>query len=424
MRICILFSALLISLLLLPFVTGFVVDADSAWTVQIVDGSSSFGQGIIAVDSNNNPHIAYGHIERSYGDVREYVLYASWNGSNWNIQNVTRGSLSDFKLGADNKPCILYETEGPNSLLMFAAWTGTQWNKIKVASDSVGSLALDSKGNPHVAFKETFYWATKDPTATLSYAVLNGSIWNIQTVDAPINYNVGMELKLDSQNKPHILCTYIYPNGSQGLKYAILNGTRWDVQTAFNGLYTHGNMVLDSNGFPHFTIAETSSKGPQYSFNLTLKYAGWDGLNWNTQTVDFNISGNGFLALDQNDYPHIDYYVLGPVGESGSLMYASWTGTSWDIQTVGPNSKAYADGPLALDSYENPHITYLGSQYQGRVDRTVYCMYATLNSQPQPTQTQNPTYMPFTTALEGAIILIIILISVSVFIIFRRRKVR
>ena len=131
------------------------------------------------------------------------------------------------------------------------------------------------------------------------------------------------------------------------MKYAVLNGSSWNIQTAFTGLSLYGNMVLDSYGYPHFTVVKNSPQVASYWFNMNLTYARWDGSSWNTQTVDSNISwvGLSYLTLDSHDNPHLDYLTVTPNSHNDNLMYARWTGTEWDIQTVGPNSTAYEEGP-------------------------------------------------------------------------------
>ena len=89
-----------------------------------------------------------------------------------------------------------------------------------------------------------------------------------------------------------------------------------------------------------------------------MKYAFWTGSNWNTQIVNgdnefsYWVGLDTSLALDSNDNPHISFYSIGYY----SLKYASWTGDSWSVKTVDCDS--YFDTSLALDSNDNPHISY------------------------------------------------------------------
>lgn len=70
---------------------------------------------------------------------------------------------------------------------------------------------------------------------------------------------------------------------------------------------------------------------------------------WRSHVID-PYGKDGSIALDSQDNPHISFH-------SGSaLKYASWTGTNWTIQTVDP---AGSSGPLVLDSQDRPHIGYI-----------------------------------------------------------------
>jgi parallel beta-helix repeat protein len=60
------------------------------------------------------------------------------------------------------------------------------------------------------------------------------------------------------------------------------------------------------------------------------------------------------LALDSSDNPHISYYDF----TNNDLKYAAWTGSSWNIQTVDSEGFVGLHTSIALDSSDNPHISY------------------------------------------------------------------
>jgi hypothetical protein len=82
----------------------------------------------------------------------------------------------------------------------------------------------------------------------------------------------------------------------------------------------------------------------------------WNGTSWVVQTIDSNFLVGGFpsLALDSSENPHISYYDY----INGDLKYASWNGSSWLIQTVDSNGDVGWDTSLALDSTDAPYISY------------------------------------------------------------------
>jgi hypothetical protein len=192
------------------------------------------------------------------------------------------------------------------------------------------SLVLDSSGNPHISYM--------DSNESLRYATYNGTSWNLQMVDARTFNHLGS-----------ILAT-----------------------SARVGLYS--SLALDSKGYPHISYYNyTSFLEPHaitYNSSLVfgdLKYAWWNGTSWSTQTVEFGtvdskVGAYCSLALDSQDKPHISYYEWNDVAWSmvnGNLKYASWTGTSWNIETADSDGNVGKDSSLALDSADNPHITYL-----------------------------------------------------------------
>ena len=84
-------------------------------------------------------------------------------------------------------------------------------------------------------------------------------------------------LELDKNGDPHI----IYKSGTD-IDYAVWSssGSNWNIQTVDSESYLVGNLVLDSEGYSHFTYVPINN--PAFA-NVTsfayvhLMYASWNG---------------------------------------------------------------------------------------------------------------------------------------------------
>jgi hypothetical protein len=394
--------------------------ASPIWSIQTVAKNSAIGLNSIALDSNNNPHIAYSAYEGGYYRNPLYLMYASWNGSEWIIENVTQGGgISDLALDSNNNPHIVFN----DGRLMYAILNATGWNMQIVDEGFSASLALDSDGNPHIAYLNGEH--------ALKYARWTLTGWHIQTIDSSQIFHNTLSLELDSNDNPHILYGY-NTRGSQPyltiVKYAVYNSSGWSIQTVVSDAASggFGNIALDSDGYPHFTyilpqINRAFGQTEYTNLNTNLTYVSWNGSGWNTQEVASNIRWQGragCLALDSNDYPHIVYYNLTSGGYSGVLKYSRWTGTAWDTQTVESISLLNM-GSIALDSNGTPHITYS----EKPTPTSMYVADIKYATTTEPTQTPIPMSESFQTILIVAVLVAsVVLVGVGLRLYSKKRR--
>jgi hypothetical protein len=188
------------------------------------DGSGGLGfNNAIALDGNGSPNISYedrGRVwwETVYTPVT--LKYAHWNGSAFNLETVAPMSniywedrLTSLAIDKDNNPhiaYILYE-EG----YKYAYKNGSSWTIEDIPYNSGYpslSLSLDGTGKPHLALVANDY----GNAYRLKHACWDGSSWSFDTIED----NVGRcAIAVDDSGKIHIV--YNTDIGGTGIiKYA------------------------------------------------------------------------------------------------------------------------------------------------------------------------------------------------------------
>lgn len=177
-----------------------------------------------------------------------------------------------------------------------------------------------------------------------------GSDWLILTVDTDgeggISYRYkSTSLALDRNNTP---CIAYMDAFEEDLKYAKWNGTDWDRHTLDNSFSVgpYVSLALDSFDFPHISYHDHG--------NNSLRYVTWNGSAWNIEIIDNDGGVQNSVAIDSNDNPHISYRDE----PNSDLKYARWDGSTWKYETVDSVGIVGSFSSLALDSNDMPHISY------------------------------------------------------------------
>jgi hypothetical protein len=205
------------------FVTALVYSTNrgGSWTEDVIDDQNSSMYASIAVDSNNNVHIAY------EADPMWSLHYATNSGGVWTTQLIDgSGQYGNIAIDSHDAPCVVYTVDNGSSSDLKLAWlSGGLWPNTTVDTvDSIGywpSIAFDSADGIHLSYVDY-----SGNSATLMYAHRMASDWTKSVVEqfvADQAFITSTSIVADSTGYAHIV--YMRGMGSSydaggGLKYA------------------------------------------------------------------------------------------------------------------------------------------------------------------------------------------------------------
>jgi hypothetical protein len=259
------------------------------WFVMTVDDHCD-GFSSMALDSHQNPHIAY----QPYGSPG--IRYAHWDGSAWRRETIhVNASLVQFytsiAITAHDYPIITYyEVYGPDGVafqlhLCTVEWNGRYWESGTVdwtqGSGKFNSIAKGSHGALAIAYANVKY-----ENASLRFARWTGNAWRISILEGasgpfPV-YSVSMVF--DEQDTPHITYTDV---ANRLVKYATYTHDKWNLETvdrlAAVSYPDRNGIALDAAGVPYISYYDSGLGA--------LKVAHREDTRWISDTVDAGYSG-------------------------------------------------------------------------------------------------------------------------------------
>lgn len=274
----------------------------------------------------------------------------------WTSDKVARGSTTSIALDADQNLHLTYLTREAKVYYALRPAGSSKWFSMLLIDSTHANInifprvVVDKKDQPHlcVAF------------GALVYATLSDRHWVKQQIDpgsGTLSYHCSVAVGPDGT--PHLAWYHEQlPGGKNYLhfRHADLENGIWMVRSVDGGVSGKWNsMVIDSKGFPHASYS-------QFVHGGDLKYAEWDGSNWNISTVDSseNVSTyrgyDNSLVLSPDGAAHISYF------DGRTLKYAHQDRGKWIIEKVDAVVSGYdyygGSTTLLLDSKGNPHIIY------------------------------------------------------------------
>ena len=230
---------------------------------------------------------------------------------------------------------VRYATRGTDGL-----WSRTQI--VDTGGATVGtylSIAIDSTGKPGIAYYDV-------TNADLKYAHFNGARWDVAALDRTGTMGLFPSLAYDHVGNPVI--AYYRKTGGD-LRAMMLDASgRWT------------RMYVDSAGdvgtWADVSVSDSGAVGVAYAdqTNGNLKYASFDGGQWNAVTVD-DLSGVAYIDLNlHNEQPNISYQDLA----RGDLKFARRDGAQWLATTVYSSGSTGQFSSLLFDRSNLAHIAF------------------------------------------------------------------
>ena len=340
-------NTFLVSLLLYIIVFHASIPAVE-WEIDHVDVSPRFSNMTdrhLRMDSQGNPHIAYGEGQ---------LYYQYYDGEEWHKEvadtSMLVGMYASLVLDGSDNPHIAYFDE-LNSNMKYAYRNSTGWHAETV--DDSGDISdwtaidLDPSGNPHIAYSDT-------ADGPVRYAHLTDTGWIIENVGDPVVTGETPSLVIDETGRPHMV--HHDPEVNR-LLYSTRDRSGWSTVEVDSGLCGRSSLVLDSSGEPHIAYRDLGHD---------IRYAHRESGVWVFNEFGYSNSGgctkNPSLCLDQQDNPHIVYeYWWFPSDYHVRLRYVHRTEGDWEFENVAggdAHTFSYDHVSLCIKSNGYPGITY------------------------------------------------------------------
>jgi len=309
--------------------------AGTAWTAEstadwltITDGASGTGPGTVTYTAapNSNAEEREGQIS-----VTEKMNISRWeNQTVFDTENTAHTGVADFSsLAFDPRgnPSISFHFDpgGAQGFLKFATFTGNSWDVQTVIEwpkgiNSQSVLKYSPSGMPCIAYSNS---------REIGYVCFNGFVWQNTCIDNLTDtYYPKPSLDFDPSGNPAIVYSFKSTQGDYSLKYASFDGEQWNLTTvdSAQSIGTRPSLAFSPDGNP--SIAYRHLERINNSWEEILKHAFFDGSNWIIQSAveeDAQFSSIGFSS---DGHPRISY------SNNDGIKLATFDGVNWSSATM------------------------------------------------------------------------------------------
>ena len=297
----------------------------------------------------------------SYSDDKNgHLKYAYFDGAAWVIEEVDKsllvGRFTKLIFDSTNSPVILYYGHGYRDLHIARKDIEGNWYSDIVDSDNFVGKYCDLTNLPGERFAVSYYdetngnllyreyrngfW-TPEPHLILDDGGTGGNVGRFSAIAAnPISGEPGVAYRSDTDD-----CVYfIFRKEGVWIKQKVTNiaGTGFFIDLAY-----------DANGTPYIVFQDYKN-APR---TIDVMMAQQAGNTWITRTVqaEGDVGFYNSLSIDTNGFPHISYYD----DSSRGLRYTFWNGRFWVTKLLdsdGDHVGRFCS--LAFDGSGLPGIAY------------------------------------------------------------------
>jgi len=238
------------------------------WTM--TDISDGEGIGTMCVDSQGVAHICYA-VRIGLLDALAYASNADGTWTSEIIDDLNHTMHASIALDSDDQVHIAYTIYDGDYSVLYATNADGAWNPSVVDFGRYGAIAVDPNDNPRVVY------VGKDiDQAAIKCAERSGMCWENSTVDFAESIDWFPSITIDTEYRTHVSYS-THTTSSSTLMYAVETDDEWvkSVVEHFEADYfpflVHSSIVVDASGDVH--ICYMRGQSSSHDDGGGLKYA-------------------------------------------------------------------------------------------------------------------------------------------------------